>query len=143
MNQKNYPKTGVAALVFHEGKLLLGQRKKTPGMNTWQCPGGLLELGETVFDCARRETMEETGLRIHNLSYGPYTNNRFQDELDHTVTLYVIADYLEGDISHQELDRADGWQWFDVRQLPSPLFLPLESLFRQHTGWLRSVGIIE
>lgn len=143
MDQRNYPKTGVAALIFNDGHLLLGQRKKVPGKNTWQCPGGLLELGESVFECARRETMEETGLVIRNLTYGPYTNNRFPSEADHSVTLYVRADYLSGEISHTEQNLGDNWQWFDINHLPSPLFLPLQLLIDRHKDWLRSAGVIE
>lgn len=135
------PKVGVAALVFRDGRLLLGQRRKSPGANTWQCPGGLLEHGESVFECARRETLEETGVHVHNLRYGPYTNNRFSDGSQHTVTLYVLADYMSGDVSSREPERANHWQWVDVTALPQPLFLPLALLLDRHSDWWRSVVV--
>jgi len=139
MNAAALPRVGVAALVLHEGRLLLGQRRKSPGVNTWQCPGGLLEQGESVFECARRETLEETGIQIHNLRYGPYTNNRFANPGDHSVTLYVLADYMGGDIVRREPERADHWQWVDVASLPQPLFLPLALLLEKQADWWRSV----
>lgn len=139
MNVPAMPKVGVAALVLRDGRLLLGQRKKFPGANTWQCPGGLLEPGESVFECARRETLEETGVQVNNLRYGPYTNNRFSDGAQHTVTLYVLADYLSGHISSREPERADHWQWVNVAALPQPLFLPLALLLEKHGAWWRSV----
>ena len=61
MQTVNRPVTGVAALIINNGRLLLGYRSKSPGKNTWQCPGGLLDAGESIFDCAIRETREETG----------------------------------------------------------------------------------
>lgn len=135
------PSVGVAALVFKDGKLLLGKRNKSPGMNTWQCPGGLLEHGEAVFECARRETLEETGLVLHNLSYGPYTNNRFGAYQEHTVTLYVVAEYMGGELSNYEKDIADDWQWFNLNELPEPLFLPLQQLLEKHADWINNLGL--
>ena len=138
------PLVGVATLVLRDGRLLLGQRRKTPGKNTWQCPGGLLQRGESVFECARREVQEETGIAVHNLLHGPYTNNRFPDDQLHSVTLYVVAEYLSGEIQNAEPDRATNWQWFALDDLPRPLFLPLEKLLKNQRTWVYSVaGIAE
>lgn len=35
-----------------------------PDFNLWGLPGGILEVGESPAECARREAFEETGLRI-------------------------------------------------------------------------------
>ena len=37
-----------------------------PPAGLWCFPGGSLELGETLVDCAVRETLEETGLQLRN-----------------------------------------------------------------------------
>jgi len=57
----------IAALVFienAEGELLLLLRTRPPNRGVWSPPGGKLEttLGESPFECAARETREETGL---------------------------------------------------------------------------------
>ncbi len=59
----------IAVLVFVEneaGEHLLLLRKKSPNIGTWSPIGGKLEqaIGESPFECAVRETREETGLVI-------------------------------------------------------------------------------
>ncbi len=59
----------VAVLVFIEndaGEQLLLRRAKAPNLGRWTPIGGKLEmaLGESPFECAVRETAEETGLVI-------------------------------------------------------------------------------
>jgi 8-oxo-dGTP diphosphatase len=59
----------ISVLVFVEnaaGELLLMLRAKQPNLGVWSPIGGKLEMatGESPFDCAARETHEETGLKI-------------------------------------------------------------------------------
>ncbi|OHE88972.1 MAG: NUDIX hydrolase [Verrucomicrobia bacterium RIFCSPLOWO2_12_FULL_64_8] len=59
----------ISVLVFLEnrsGELLLMLRNKTPNLGRWTPIGGKLEMavGESPFECAARETFEETGMRI-------------------------------------------------------------------------------
>ncbi|MDX2187586.1 MAG: NUDIX domain-containing protein [Opitutaceae bacterium] len=59
----------IAVLVFIEntaGEQLLLLRSKPPNHGSWSPIGGKLEmsLGESPFECAIRETKEETGLEI-------------------------------------------------------------------------------
>jgi ADP-ribose pyrophosphatase len=58
------PRVGVGALVIHEGKVLLIKRGVAPNEGLWAVPGGTLELGESLKQCAERETLEETGLVV-------------------------------------------------------------------------------
>src|SRR5215203_2289742 len=52
----------VAAVVERGGELLLVRHKKPDRDAYWVLPGGRLEPGETVPECAVRELAEETGL---------------------------------------------------------------------------------
>ena len=47
-------------------KVLLVRRGKEPEKGMLTFPGGSLELGETMAECAARELMEETGLKLLN-----------------------------------------------------------------------------
>ncbi|WP_026905840.1 NUDIX hydrolase [Paucisalibacillus globulus] len=56
----------VAVITDNEGRILLQQRRFPNGV--WGIPGGLMELGESTEDVARREVLEETGLTIGELN---------------------------------------------------------------------------
>jgi len=139
MSLNNNPFTGVAVCVFKANKILLGRRNKMPDINSWQCPGGLLKTGESVFDCAQRLVLYKTGLNVQNFQYGPYTNNRFIQDDFHSITLYVSAEYLNGELDASNYSGAEDWQWFKLNELPEPLFLPLDILYKEHGVWLASV----
>ena len=44
--------------------VLVSLRKSRHGRGEWALPGGHLELGESIVECARRELEEETGVRV-------------------------------------------------------------------------------
>ncbi len=56
------PVVGVGALVFRRGSILLVKRANPPGRGLWSIPGGVVRLGESLLDAARRELLEETGI---------------------------------------------------------------------------------
>ena len=56
------PIVGVLVVVLRGDTVLIVQRKQQPNAGRWGFPGGVLELGETVFEGAMRELMEETGI---------------------------------------------------------------------------------
>ena len=123
------PQVGVGVLIVQNGRVLLGKRKGAHGAGTWSAPGGHLEFGESIDACARREVLEETGLEIHDLQYGPFTNNVFENDKKHYVTVFVLAKSANGEAQVLEPDKCEGWAWFEA--LPEPLFPPLETLRSQ------------
>jgi len=58
------PRIVVGTLPIREGRVYLARRAIEPGAGLWSYPGGFLELGEAAQEGARRETEEETQLRI-------------------------------------------------------------------------------
>jgi 8-oxo-dGTP diphosphatase len=125
------PRVGVGVIVLREGLVLLGKRKGSHGAGTWALPGGHLEFGESIDDCARRETTEETGLRLKTIQPGPYTNDFMASESKHYVTLFVQASAEGGEPQVLEPEKCEGWAWFKWSELPENLFLPLKHLLKQ------------
>lgn len=121
-------RVGVGVLIVRDGRVLLGRRLGSHGAGTWAPPGGHLEFGETVEDCARREAAEETGLALGDVARGPYTVDAFPAEGRHYVTLFVVAACEAGEPRALEPAKCAAWSWHDWRALPSPLFAPLASL---------------
>src|SRR5579862_774510 len=125
-NEKVRPHVGIGVVVVKEGKVLLGKRKNAHGNGNWGFPGGHLEHGEAIEDCALRELNEETGLKGTSLQLGPWTNDVIDEK--HYVTLFVFIHFFEGNAKVKEPHKCEEWKWFDWNDLPSPLFPPIRSL---------------
>ena len=91
--EQQWPKLGVSASIWRDGKVLLVQRAKPP-KGIWAFPGGHVEPGETLAEGAARELMEETGMTADFRGLlGLYDVIRRDDQGALTVH-YVIASYL-------------------------------------------------
>ncbi|KAJ0160308.1 Nudix hydrolase 1, partial [Colletotrichum tanaceti] len=91
------PRVGVGAVIRNPttGKLLVGRRLSSHGHGTWQFPGGHLEYAESVFTCAERETLEETGLVVQATRLAAVTNSVFSDAGKHYITLFVLCEPVD------------------------------------------------
>jgi 8-oxo-dGTP diphosphatase len=119
---------GIGVLVKNEGKILMIHRQNSHGHGTWSCPGGHIDFGESFEECASRECLEETGIRIKNIRFKTITNDIFKEDQKHYVTIWMEADFAEGNpcvMSARELTEVG---WFDLKNLPKPLFLPMVNL---------------
>ncbi len=125
---QNRPAVGVAAIVIKHKKVLLGKRLNSHGEGDWAFPGGHLEFGESIKNCAKREAFEETGLSIKNLQCSAFTNDIFEEEKKHYVTLFVVSEYDSGELQLKEPDKCEKWDWFNWNEFPEPLFLSLKNL---------------
>ncbi|MFG3117869.1 NUDIX hydrolase [Streptomyces sp. NPDC048197] len=56
-----------AAIIVHEGRVLMVRRRVSEGKLSWQFPAGEVEPGETREEAAVRETKEETGLDVSSV----------------------------------------------------------------------------
>lgn len=126
-----FPKVGVGVIVLKEGKVLMQKRRDAHGIGTWSFFGGHLELNETPESCAKREALEELGVVISDIKTVGFTNDIFQSEGKHYITIFVVANSFEGEPRICEPDRTSEIGWFSWSNLPKPLFLPIENLLLQ------------
>lgn len=128
MNER--PRVGLGVLVVKDNKVLLGKRKNAHGSGSWAPAGGHLEFGESFEHCAQREVLEETGLLIDSSFVCAVTNDIFQQEQKHYISIFMLAVIKQGTPVLKEPEKCDEWQWFSWQQLPTPLFVPLHNLVR-------------
>ncbi len=106
-------------------KILMGKRGKAFGEGSWAFPGGHLEKGEKVEECARRELKEEVGIEpieIKLLGVINDLSNIPGQERQYLRFIFLIESY-SGNIINKEPDKCEGWEWFDIDKLPKPIFV--------------------
>ncbi len=124
----NHPRVGVGIIIVRGNEVLLIRRKNVHGDGTWSTPGGHLDFGETPEQCGAREAKEETGLDVENVRFRAVTNDVFEGEDRHYVTIWTEGDYAGGEARVNAAHEMSEIGWFPWAQLPTPLFLPFENL---------------
>lgn len=126
---ENIIKVGVGVLIVDNDKILLGHRldsaQDTGGIyepGSWTLPGGKQEYNETIIDCAKRETKEETNLDIDNIIVFGAGDDIQPDR--HYVTVYALANSYSGELKIMEPDKIDTWKWFSIDELPDNIYSP-------------------
>lgn len=144
------PRVGIAVILHNaQGELILGKRAGSHGAGSWAFPGGHLEMGESFIECAERETLEETGLRIKGVKMVAVTNDVFDAASKHYITIFVQCVMEDADAQPQTLEpnKCEGWHWVSwdkIREwsqhqddmasewVDKTLFLPLRNLVKHY-----------
>ncbi|MCL4384205.1 NUDIX hydrolase [Patescibacteria group bacterium] len=124
-----HPRIGVGVFVFKNGRFLMGCRRGSHGSGSWSVPGGHLEFGETIETAAKREVKEETNLEISRLKIAGVTNDIFESEGKHYLTIWVTSFWQSGTPRIMEPDKFIDLDWYNFDTLSSNLFLPWRQLF--------------
>ncbi len=121
-SENQRPKVGIGVMIFKDGKVLLGKRKNTnnDGENEYANPGGHVEYMESLEECAKRETREEAGIEIENVRFLSLYNLKKYDK--HYINIGLLADWKSGESQNLEPNKCEGWDWYDLNNLPSPLY---------------------
>lgn len=112
---------GARGLILDDqNRLLLIQRSDN---YRWAIPAGAMELGESMQECAIRETYEETGLRATSLTpFAFYTRYTYTNDYGHTYQQILMSfriDSWEGELVRQTEESVDAG-FFPLDALPGP-----------------------
>lgn len=138
MDEQNRVGVGFGVLMIRSNKVLLGKRHDDPekasslleGAGKWTMPGGKLHFGESFEDGAKREVLEETGIKLNNVKVICLNNDMVATA--HFVTVGLFSDDFEGDPRVTEPDEITEWKWFDMDRIPKPMFFPSTKLLESY-----------
>ncbi len=121
---RNYPErpwVGVLAAVRRGPRCLLIQRGERVDVGKWGFPGGSLELGETVTECAERELREETGVEataVGVLTAYDFIRRDSDDRVSFHFTLVcVVLDWGAGEAELLEPQSHAAIGWFTPEEV--------------------------
>lgn len=107
--RKNYRKLPEKKL-----KLLLIKRGRHPYKDCWALPGGFMEKGETLDNCAKRELREETGVQNAHLEFVKMFTESGRDPRGWIISgaYMALMDYTKCNV--EASDDASEAVWFTV-----------------------------
>lgn len=97
----------------------------------WTGPGGHVETGETLDECAVRELFEETNIKAKNyrrLGFDDAVTENHSAVLVHMITLAYLADYAEGEVVFRDAELAD-YRWVTYEEAQSLPLSPTAKYF--------------
>lgn len=90
--------------------------------DVWMAPGGHIEFNEGLFEAARREVLEETGLKIKNIRIKAVGTAFLKDLNQEFFFHFVFADYAGGKVVQNEHDGKLVWlTQKEIAKLPTLL----------------------
>ncbi|MCP3822609.1 NUDIX hydrolase [Streptomyces sp. A3M-1-3] len=117
-----------AAIVVHEGRVLMVRRRVSEGQLSWQFPAGEVEPSEAREDAAVRETKEETGLDV--------TAVKLLGERIHPATgrlmCYTACEIVGGSAYVADADELAELAWVTLAEMPQYVPYGLFEPVQQH-----------
>lgn len=124
-------------IFVRDGKVLLSKRGTIKhGAGTWALPGGHVKAGETAAEAVIRETREELGETLSNITTdllrsGTFTvavvDDRRPDAappVQYLHTTFMIEVPLNAEADNLEPDACAELRWFPKKKLPLDSFYP-------------------
>lgn len=116
-----------AAIVVHEGRVLMVRRRVSEGQLSWQFPAGEVEPGESREGAAVRETQEETGLTVSALKL---LGDRIHPKTGWLMS-YTACDVVSGTAHVADTEELAELAWVRhgeiVQYVPYGLFEPVQA----------------
>lgn len=114
----------VVIILDEENKVLLQER--TSPFKVWGLPGGLMELGESTEDTAKREVFEETGLEVEEITLlNIFSGEKYFTKIPngdefYSVTVVYYTNKFSGEVILNE-DEGTELKFFSLDKLPDKM----------------------
>ena len=119
------PALTVDCIIFGDGdvpKVLLIKRGSEPFKGMWANPGGFVNVndnedqGEEIEDAARRELLEETGVKVAEMQQVGIFGTPKRDPRGRVITVAYMAVVNPDDVHVQAGDDAAEAKWFTLEE---------------------------
>ncbi len=134
-----FPIPTVGALIFNRGDIFLVQTHKWK--NSFGIPGGKIKKGETMIEALRRETLEETGMRLKKIRWAMVQDCINSKEFHHPRQHFLLMNFFAESFSRKFKlnDEAEKGIWIKPREalklkLNRPTRILLETYFSTTTS---------
>ena len=119
MSQQNIAVT-VDSVIFckvnNRFKVLLIQRKNDPFKDQWALPGGFVEEGEDLETAAKRELLEETGVKVDSMEQVKAFGKPGRDPRGRTISIAFLSRiFCEEELKAS--DDAKAAEWFELEKV--------------------------
>ena len=131
---------GIPVIIINQDKkILLGKRKKNAVFyaNLWGLPGGMLDYGEKLTECAKRETKEELGVGVNIIKQSKKIYETFPSEKYpfHTLAIVFYAKIIKS--IPEPKDETQEVKWF------KPSEIKKMKLAYNHNEILKGEGLVK
>jgi 8-oxo-dGTP diphosphatase len=103
-------------------RVLLIRRKHEPFAGLWAIPGGFVEANEKLIEAARRELLEETGVRLSYLEQLQTFGDPGRDPRGWTISVVYLAVVNAKRLKPKAADDAAEVAWHPMDKLPPLAF---------------------
>ena len=117
----DFPGVGTGLAILLDGKLLLYRRTRPPEAGHWNIVGGKVDHMEHSMQAARREAEEESGLKIGRLDFLTISEQIFDEDRHHWISIIYRTEDITGEASVMEPEKLPEYGWFALDELPEPL----------------------
>ena len=117
----DFPGVGTGLAILRDGKLLLYRRTRPPEAGHWNIVGGKVDHMEHSMQAARREAEEESGLTIGALEFLIISEQIFDTDGHHWISIIYQTTDISGDARVMEPEKLPEFGWFALDDLPEPL----------------------
>ena len=113
-------------------QILLGYKKRGFGAGKWNGFGGKLEPGETMEQCARRETREECSIEVESMVLKGVITFSYDSLPASVMEVHVFsAEGVQGEARESDEMRP---QWFEIEEVLAPQMLA--QMWQDDKFWL-------